>query len=147
MNTKRNMRTAFTLIELLLVMVILIILASIIVPNLANQSTRARITKAKSDIHVLQTALASFQIDCGRFPTNEEGLTALTSKGSTNGWNGPYIQLVRRDPWGSDYIYHAPGDHFPDSFDLYSAGPDRNPDSPDDVANWHNDDVSNTAQG
>src|SRR4051794_17510673 len=73
MSKNRNSRSAFTLIELLLVMVILIILASIIVPNLANQSIRARITKAKTDINVLQTALSSFQIDCGRLPTNEEG--------------------------------------------------------------------------
>ena len=68
---------AFTLIELLLVLVILAVLAAVVVPKFTNRSEQARITAAKTDISMLETALDTFEVDCGRYPSGEEGLAAL----------------------------------------------------------------------
>lgn len=126
---------AFTLIELLLVVVILAVLAAILVPQIAPQSLAARINATKADISNMETALNIFQVNCGRYPTNDEGLSALAKNPGVEGWMGPYIKLLPRDPWGSHYIYQAPGTYFPESFDLHSLGPDKQ-EGNDDIANW-----------
>jgi general secretion pathway protein G len=120
----------------MLVMVILVILASLVTPMLAKHSTRARIAAAKVDLRSYSTALSAFQMDCGRFPSNDEGLDALVSAPTdVSGWDGPYIEVLRSDPWGNGYIYQAPGTHFPTAFDLHSMGPDKITEG-DDIANW-----------
>ena len=136
MSMKRNARSAFTLIELLLVMVILVVLASVVVPQFAKRRRQADITKATTDIKSLETAVSAFEIDCGRFPTNEEGLAVLVNNPNQNGWHGPYVKLLQNDPWGTPYFYEAPGTHLPDSFDLSSYGPDQHEGSDDDIVNW-----------
>lgn len=136
MKVRRTLRRGFTLIELLLVMVILVILSAIVVPQVAKQGNRARITKTKTDLTMYESALAAFQIDVGRFPSNEEGLSVLLNNPGAPNWDGPYVKLIATDPWGAPYVYQAPGTHFPSSFDLYSRGPDQNEGSEDDIANW-----------
>ena len=135
MSAKRIRARAFTLIELLLVTVILVVLASVVVPQFARRPDDARRAVAKVDIKMLETALAAFQIDCGRFPTNDEGLAVLVKNPGLDGWRGPYVKLVPNDPWGTPYIYQAPGTNLPDSFDLYSLGRDKQ-EGNDDIANW-----------
>jgi general secretion pathway protein G len=126
----------FTLIELMLVMVILVILASLVTPMLAKHSVKAKIAAAKVDLRTYSTALNAFQMDCGRFPSNDEGLDALVNAPSdVAGWDGPYVEVLRSDPWGNVYIYQAPGTHFPTAFDLHSMGPDKITEG-DDIANW-----------
>src|SRR4051794_12078399 len=97
----RIVRRAFTLIELLLVMVILIILASIVVPKMSGYSERARKSKAVTEVGSFKTALQAFEIDCGRFPTSDEGLRALVQQppGVQNWKQGGYIDDVPNDPW------------------------------------------------
>lgn len=136
MMIRRPSVRAFTLIELLLVMVILVILATVVVPQFPKHGANARISAAKTSISNMETAINAFQIDCGRYPTNEEGLSVLTTNPGVAGWSGPYLKLISPDPWGNPFVYQAPGTYLPDSFDLYSLGPDKTAGNEDDVVNW-----------
>lgn len=138
----RNGR-AFSLIELLLVLVILAVLAAVVVPRLTSRSEQARVTAATTDIASLETALDSYEIDLGRYPTSDEGLEALINQpsgGSENDWRGPYIKRssVPIDPWGTPYLYEQPGRQNSGGYDLSSAGPDEQHGSEDDITNWSN---------
>ena len=138
-NRGRVARRAFSLIELLLVLVILAVLAGIIVPKFTNRSEQARVTAAKTDIAFLETALDTFEVDNGRFPTTDETLNALISNpGSLPNWSGPYIKgrsTLPTDPWGQPYVYRYPGQHNPNGYDLYSLGKDGR-EGGDDITNW-----------
>ncbi len=126
--------SAFTLIELLLVLVILAVLAAIIIPKFTGRAEQARESAAKQDISSLKVALDTFEVDCGRFPTSAEGLAALVERpGDLVGWRNPYIDKLRKDPWSHDYIYRAPGNNGRD-YDLLSAGPDGVEGGADDVS-------------
>lgn len=129
---------AFTLIELLLVMVILTSLAALVVPRFAGRSEQARITAARTDIARLEAALDAFEVDTGRYPTTEEGLQALVEEPpGVRGWNGEYIRRgVPLDPWGNPYQYISPGRQNTTSFDLFSFGPDGEEGGGDDIDNW-----------
>ncbi len=131
-------RSAFTLIELLLVMVILIILASIVVPKMSGYSEKARKTKATSEIAAFKTALQAFEIDCGRFPSSDEGLRALVVQPSNvQGWKqGGYMDDIPADPWGHPYQYRCPGQHHTDTYDVFSMGADGHEGGDDDITNW-----------
>ncbi|HVT88637.1 MAG TPA: type II secretion system major pseudopilin GspG [Tepidisphaeraceae bacterium] len=135
MRSVPNRVRAFTLIELLLVMVILVILASVVVPMFPRRTDDARKTRAMADVSSLETAISTFNVDCGRYPSNDEGLLALTKNPGMDDWKGPYLKLVPIDPWGNSYVYHVPGTHLPDMFDLYSYGPDKQ-EGNDDIGNW-----------
>jgi len=129
---------AFTLIELLLVMVILSVLAAVVVPKFTRRSEQARITAARTDIAHLGVALDAFEIDTGRYPTTQEGLDALVEEPSdVLDWKGSYIQRgVPSDPWGNPYVYRCPGEHNSDGYDLHSYGPDGQDGGDDDIDNW-----------
>ena len=133
-----RLESAFTLIELLLVLVILAILAAVVVPKFTNRSEQARKAAAKTDIANLETTLDAFEVDAGRFPTTEEGLAALVQQPSNvKAWNGPYIKRgVPSDPWGHPYAYRFPGQYNANGYDLFSFGPDGNEGGGDDVDNW-----------
>jgi general secretion pathway protein G len=135
---KRGRRNAFTLIELLLVMVILVILASIVVPKMTGYSERARKTKAITEVGSFKTALTAFEVDCGRFPSTDEGLQALihAPSGVQGFKQGGYMEEIPADPWGNPYQYKCPGQHNPDSFDVFSMGPDGHEGGTDDLGNW-----------
>ncbi len=128
---------AFTLIELLLVLVILGVLAAIVVPKLAGRSEDAKIKAARADISILEGLLDQLEIDCSRYPTTEEGLRLLVeSPGNLEGWRGPYVKRgLPTDPWNRPYTYTYPGTNNPGSFDLYSFGPDGR-EGGDDINNW-----------
>ncbi len=133
----RTMKRAFTLIELLLVLVILGVLAAVVVPRFTNRAQDAKITRAKSDVATIRGQINQFEIDNSRFPTNEEGLAALVDQPpNAKDWKGPYLETMPLDPWQNPYIYRVPGQHNPRSFDVYSAGPDGQPDTQDDIGNW-----------
>jgi general secretion pathway protein G len=134
----RRGRAAFSLIELLLVLVILAILAAVVVTNFAGKSEKARVTAANTDIANLDTCLDAFRVDCGRYPTQEEGLQALvTNPGNVKGWDGPYVKKgLPQDPWGNGYVYRFPGQQNQNGFDLFSMGPDGHEGGTDDVDNW-----------
>lgn len=125
----------FTLIELLLVMVILVVLSSVVVFRVAGRIEGSRESAARASLSNLGTALGAFEIDCGRFPTMEEGLEVLASNPGITGWKGPYVKPIPLDPWSNPFQYRAPGAHFPESYDLFSLGPDGS-EGADDVVNW-----------
>lgn len=118
-------RKGFTLIELLVVILIIAILAALIVPRLVSRTGQAKIAKAQADIATLRGLIDQFRIDCDRYPTNDEGLGALTTPPSdVQGWKGPYLEKLPQDPWNHDYIYQTPGNAGTDSFLVESYGAD-----------------------
>src|SRR5688572_341440 len=102
---------AFTLIELLLVLVILAVLASVAIPIYAGQVEKARRDATIAEISHIKSALATFEVDNGRYPTTEEGLDALVymPAGLEHFWRGPYIEKIIEDKWGHAYAYTSPG--------------------------------------
>jgi len=134
---------AFTLIELLLVVVIIGVLAAIMLPSFSGRSEEARITRAKTEIEsTLGLALDMFEADTGKYPSTEQGLEALIRKpdGVLN-WRGPYIKKSNRfeDPWENTYHYQFPGQQNTFSYDLISSGPDGQLGTEDDISNFDQD--------
>lgn len=131
----RNRRAGFTLVELLLVLLILAVLAAVVVPKFTGRSEEAKITAAKTQISMFDTALDLFENDTGRFPTTDEGLKALIEQpAGLTGWHSGYMKqnALPNDPWGNPYQYRAPGSRNTGGYDLYSTGPDGR-ESNDDV--------------
>jgi len=123
-NTRQIRKTGFTLIELMIVVVILGLLATIIMPRILSRPEQARRVKAKIDIRNIESTLALFKTDTGRFPTTSEGLEVLVSNPGIEGWNSDgYLDKVPSDPWGNRYIYICPGIQSKD-YDLESYGKD-----------------------
>jgi general secretion pathway protein G len=119
-------RSAFTLIEIMVVVVILGILAATIIPQFMGTTYDARVSTAKSNIAELESAVERFYLNMDRRPTTEEGLKVLTEapSGEEQKWRGPYISLLRPDPWGHPYQYRYPGVKRTGSFDIWSRGSD-----------------------
>ena len=117
---------AFTLIELLVVILILAILAALVVPRVVGRTAEAKRSAAKADIATLSSLLQQYRVDNDAFPTTEEGLNALVSQpSSAPNWKGPYTsKAIPKDPWGSEYVYEAPGPNNED-FIIVSYGADR----------------------
>lgn len=136
---RRSGAEAFTLIEIMLVVIIIGALAAMVVPRLSGRSEQAKKAIARADIEThLATALKLYELDNGNFPTTAQGLDALLKKPDTSpvpeNWNGPYIEKRPLDPWGNLYLYESPGKNRPD-YDLYSKGKDQASDK-DDITNW-----------
>jgi general secretion pathway protein G len=140
----RSLVGGFTLIELMIVVVILGLLATVIMPRILDRPEQARRMKAKVDVRAIESALALFKTDTGRFPTTSEGLQALVADPGIKGYNrDAYLDKVPADPWGGAYMYVSPGIHSKD-YDLESYGKD----SEDggiadaaDVESWNLDEV------
>lgn len=131
---------AFTLIELLLVVIIIGVLAAIMLPSFSGRSEEARRTRAKTEIEsTIGLALDMFEADTGSYPTTEQGLDALIRKPEqAANWRGPYIKKTNRfqDPWKQKYDYQFPGRHNTFSYDLASPGPDGQSGTDDDITNF-----------
>lgn len=121
-NKKR--REGFTLIELLIVMVILGLLAALVGPRMFGKVGSSKTKAAKAQISLLETALDTYRLDVGKYPTTDQGLEVLRTKPSdVEKWDGPYLPKdVPMDPWGKPYVYRAPGEH--GDFDIISYGSD-----------------------
>jgi general secretion pathway protein G len=124
--SRRNQaEQGFTLVELLVVLVILVLLASVIGPRVISYLGSSRSKTSQIQIESLTTALELFHIDVGRYPTATEGLESLVKvAGTIPGWNGPYLRKndVPVDPWGKPYVYASPGKE--KAFDLMTLGRD-----------------------
>jgi len=144
MSGKKFDARGFTLIELMVVLVILGVLASLIVPRIMSRPEEARRIKARVDIQSLETALKLYNLDNGDYPTTEQGLQALIDPPARGvlpmKWrDGGYLEKrkVPQDPWGNDYIYLSPGTQ--GDFDLISYGADGElggEGKDEDVVNW-----------
>ena len=116
-----------TLIEMMVVIVILGILATVIFTRVSDRPEQARRTKAQVEIRELQTSLELFKLDNGFYPTTEQGLDALVTaptagKTPRNYPESGYLDKLPPDPWGNPYVYISPGVH--GDYDLESYGPD-----------------------
>jgi len=132
----------FTLLELMVVIVILGVLASLVIPSLMGNKDKADVQKAQSDLIALENALDMYRLDNGRYPTTEQGLKALVRSPDLdplpkNYRDEGYIRRLPKDPWGQDYILHTPGKNA--SIDISSSGPDAISETPDDINLWQLD--------
>ena len=124
---RKQTQRAFTLIEVLVVVVILAILAAIVVPRVIGRTDDAMVAKARADVQGLSTALGLYKLDNFTYPSTDQGLDALVSKpgGSPEAANwrsGGYIDRLPKDPWNREYQYLSPGTH--GEFDIYTLGQD-----------------------
>ncbi len=122
-SNRSSFQTGFTLIELMVVMIILGLLAALVVPNMLRKVGPAKQKAAYAQIELFGTALDTFYLDVGYYPTASEGLQALiTMPSGVEGWDGPYLKKseIPLDPWGHSYHYESPGNH--GDYDLYSYG-------------------------
>ena len=130
-------RRAFTLIELLLVLVIIGVLAALVVPKLVGQAEVSKIKAARAEIHTISNALDRYEVDFSHFPTAEEGgLRALVDAPNGAKDYKPYLDKVPVDPWGHEYVYQSPGSHNHNGYDVFSMGPDGHEGTEDDITNW-----------
>ena len=135
-----NRQKGFTLLEVMVVIVILGILASMVVPNLMGNKDKADQQKAVSDIVALENQLDMYKLDNSVYPTTEQGLEALVEKPNIspeprNYRDGGYVKRLPMDPWGNPYLLMSPGEH--GKIDVFSSGPDGQPGTEDDIGNWN----------
>ena len=138
----KRRQAGFTLLEVMVVIVILGILASLVVPNLMGNKEKADQQKAVSDIVALENALDMYKLDNSRYPTTEQGLEALVTKPQgepepRNYKSDGYIKRLPQDPWGGAYQLMSPGEH--GKIDVFSMGLDGEAGTDDDIGNWNMD--------
>ena len=147
-----NERKGFTLVELLVVIAILGILISLVTAGAQAARRRGAVTKAKTTVAALETAIAMYESDMGDYPAtgNEALVSALQDDPDDIDWDGPYMEFKEdelvegelADPWGAPYEYLSVNGGSPKhrerSFDLYSLGPNGVDDggADDDIVNW-----------
>ncbi|WP_117235622.1 type II secretion system major pseudopilin GspG [Vibrio maerlii] len=142
MKNKMKKQSGFTLIEIMVVVVILGLLASVVVPNLIGSKESADQKIATSHISSIENALMEYKLDNGVFPTTDQGLDALVNKPSNpeprRYRNGGYITRLPVDPWGNDYQYISPGDNGAvDIFTLGADGQEGGEGANADIGNWN----------
>lgn len=137
MNTQRG----FSLIEIMVVVVILGILASIVVPKIISRPDEARIIKAKQDVLSIENALDLYKLDNGIYPTTDQGLAALVEKPANDpiprAWQ-QYLKSLPKDPWNRDYLYLNPGQH--GDIDIFTFGANGQADGTGvnaEIGNWN----------
>ena len=139
----RSRRDGFTLLEVLLVLAIMGVIAAMVVPQLIGRQKQANIDATKLSIHGVEQALKLYATDHdGEYPPTNVGLQALIiAPANDPNWKRPYLentQELPKDAWGSPFQYEYPGQHNAgaDKPDIWSWGPDRTPNTDDDVTNW-----------
>jgi general secretion pathway protein G len=113
---RRRYAEGFTLIELMVVILIIGLLATIVVQNLRSATDRAKRVKAQADIAQIKSGLDRYYLDAGSYPTSDQGLNALmtapTGGNIPHDWEGPYLEKIPPDPWGNSYFYQSDGTNY-----------------------------------
>jgi general secretion pathway protein G len=144
MPTRDRRSRGFTLIEILVVIVVIGVLATLVAPNVFSHIGAAKDATARSQIEMLGAALDAYRIDIGRYPTTQQGLSALWTAPSADprpaNWRGPYLRKdVPADPWHNPYLYKSPAEQSRGGYDLLSYGEDGKPGGEReaaDIASW-----------
>lgn len=137
-NARRHRPAGFTLLEVLLVVAILGVIASLVVPQLMGRQEQANLDATRLSIAGIDQALKLFSLDhAGKYPTTTDGLGALvTSPAQSTRWRGPYLDSLPQDAWGQPFTYELPAAREGRSrYILRSSGPDGVANTPDDITN------------
>ena len=139
---KRSSRynAAFTLLEIMMVVMIIALLAGAAIFAMKDQFSVAGDAKVKGDINAFKVGLMTYRAKFGFLPSTEQGLNALVKKPDSEprprGAYAPFMNEIPKDPWGMEYMYEYPARRGGDEYDIYSAGPNRKPGDNDDIGNW-----------
>ena len=140
-STRHSTRQAgFTILEVMVVIVIIGLIATMVVPNIIGSQDRANVQKAVADITSLETNLKMYKMDNYNYPTTEQGLEALVSETDVEPLprrfpEDGYITRLPSDPWGNEYQLLNPGEN--GKIDIFSMGPDGEAGTDDDIGNWN----------
>lgn len=136
----KQSEAGFSLVELMVVVFIMGLLATLIIINVAPVGEQSRVNKAQADISAIESALEMYSLDMRNYPSADLGLTALQTAPSSIDTStyrpGGYIKRLRIDPWGNDYQYALPGERSGGRYDVFSLGPDGQANTEDDIGNW-----------
>jgi general secretion pathway protein G len=129
LNSRYRRTAGFTLIEILVVISVIAILASLVAPMVFRNVGDAKASATRAQIEILGLALDSYRLDNDYYPSTAQGLEALRSlpagEPAARNWRGPYLKkAVPLDPYGRAYVYRSPGEASPDAYDLLSLGRD-----------------------
>ena len=137
---KRRKEAGFSLVELMVVIFIMGLLATLVIVNVAPVGEQSRVSKARSDVAAFESALEMYSLDMYAYPSTDAGLASLKTPPAgveaTTYRPGGYIKRMRDDPWGNPYQYNMPGLRSGGAYDVFSAGPDGKPGTEDDIGNW-----------
>lgn len=139
----RRDRDGFTLMEVLLVLVILVVLASMAVSILGGTQEQAMKDAAKGQVGIFKSAINLYKFHTKEYPETLEGLFLKPDDEKlAERWSGPYIDATKvpLDPWDNEYKFVEPGEHNTDTFDVWSVGPDGQEGNEDDIGNWDDTD-------
>lgn len=138
-NIKRRRQAGFTLIEIMVVVVVIGLLVAMLAPTVFNKVGQAEQTRISQDLRVIEGALKFYRLDNYRYPTQQQGLRALVDRpAGAERWNGPYLEQLPTDPWGTAYRYRNPPQQARE-FDIYTLGADNaegGQGADADVGNW-----------
>ncbi|REL31583.1 type II secretion system major pseudopilin GspG [Thalassotalea euphylliae] len=138
--TKTSKQAGFTILEVMVVIVIIGLIATMVVPNIIGSQDRANVQKAVADITSLETNLKMYKMDNYNYPTTEQGLEALVTQTDVEPLprrfpEEGYITRLPSDPWGNEYQLLNPGEN--GKIDIFSMGPDGEAGTDDDIGNWN----------
>ena len=133
-------QAGFTLIEIMVVVVIIGLLATLILPNVIGRQDQALQVKARADIKAISGQMSLYKLDNFVYPSTSEGIQSLVTNPGKSTWKG-YLDRLPKDPWNNDYQYSNPGQKNANSFDLFSYGSDGalgGEGTAADIGNWEN---------
>jgi len=134
---RRRHSPAFTLMEIILVVVIIGIMLTLVAPRLTGKTKKAQAITARNQIANFRAAIARYEMDMGDMPKALQDLVVKPSDVAEDKWEGPYLDsnAVPKDPWSHEYHYRSPGEHFKD-YDIWSDGKDGQAGTEDDINSW-----------
>ncbi|MEM6328747.1 MAG: type II secretion system major pseudopilin GspG [Planctomycetota bacterium] len=136
---RRSGRGGFTLIEVLLVLAILVVIASIAATTFLGAADEGNVNAAKAQVELLSDAVNMYKFNCKALPDKLEDLVSKPSDSTAaEKWRGPYLDKssIPKDPWEQEYRYNSDGKKNAGSYDVWSTGPDKQDGSDDDIGNW-----------